>query len=470
MTAELAFLDLVEAASLISTRQASARQVVEAVLDRTEAIAPDLNCFISIDREAALSEADDRDRAIVRDGVVGPLHGIPVSIKDTFPTANMRTTAGSPILADWIPEQDAVAVADLRRAGAVIIGKTSAYQFAFGSAHPDFGDVKNPWDARRCCGGSSSGSAAAVAAGLGYGSLGSDAAGSVRSPGALCGVVAMKPTLDLISAEGAIPAAYTMDHAGLFGRCVADVHRQLLAFPAYRRIASEQMEPRGLKGLRVGIPKRHAGDTDFAIAHGVEQVVSEATERLVQAGALVREIELPRLDEAQMLMVLIFAGEINEFHLPWLLTRKNDYPADVAALLTGSQSLPAVAYVRAQRIRQLLIQRYAAAMADVDVVATPVMPITAWPIGEAEVSVGGMPVSALTTQTWHCVPFNLTGHPALSVPAGLADGLPVGLQLVGHMHADEALLGVAASFEEVSGRLLTFPPPTGTPTGKEPIS
>lgn len=447
MNDALAFLNLVEASSLISTRQASAREIVETVIDRAEAVAPSLNCFISLDREAALSQADERDHAMAQGGVVGPLHGIPISIKDTFPTANMRTTAGSPILADWIPDHDAVAVADLRRAGAVIIGKTSAYQFAFGSAHPDFGEVKNPWDTERCCGGSSSGSAAAVAAGLGYGSLGSDAAGSVRSPGALCGVVAMKPTLDVISTQGAIPAAYTMDHAGLFGRCAADVHQQLLAFPAYRKTASARLEPKDLKGLRVGIPKRHAMDTDIAIASGVEQVISEAADLFAKAGAQVREIELPRLDEAQMLMVLIFAGEINEFHLPWYLTRKKDYPADVIALLEGSQSLPAVAYVRAQRLRQHLVHRYAAEMADVDVIATPVMPITAWPIGEAEVSVGGTLVSALTTQTWHCVSFNLTGHPALSVPAGLADGLPVGLQLVGHMHADEALLGIAASFE-----------------------
>jgi aspartyl-tRNA(Asn)/glutamyl-tRNA(Gln) amidotransferase subunit A len=429
---------------------------VEACLARIELLEPRLNAFVTVTAGVALAQAREAEAAINEGRYRGPLHGIPVAVKDLFATKGIRTTAGSRILRDWIPDQDATVVRMLRDCGAVLIGKLGLHEFAYGisSVNPHFGDVHNPWDTTRIPGGSSGGSAVAVVAGEAFATLGSDTGGSIRIPAALCGCVGIKPTYGRVSLAGAVPLSWSLDHPGPLTRTARDAALVLQAIsghdPSDPASASRDVPDfsagleRGPRGLRVGVPKEHVWDgCDPTIAAAVRA----ALDALAGSGALVREIAWPRAAEYAKAASAILAVEARAYHVGTYPGREDEYGPLIAARLRSSRDIDAATYAQAMRL--LLESRGGQAdedLADVDVIAMPTVPARAWTIEEAKV-VGKPSEWTRITRI-----FDLTGQPAISVPCGRdPDGLPVGLQLAARTWDEATLLRAASAYELVRG-------------------
>jgi len=391
----------------------------------------------------------------------GPLHGIPVAVKDLFATKGIRTTAGSRILADWIPDEDATVVRRLREAGAVLLGKLGLHEFAYGisSVNPHFGDVHNPWDTTKIPGGSSGGSAVAVVAGEAYATLGSDTGGSIRIPASLCGCVGLKPTFGRASLFGAVPLAWSLDHPGPLGRTVRDVAVAIAAIAGHDPrdpISADRAVPdfladidAGPRKLRVGVPTDHVWDgCDPAIATAVRGAI----EALARAGAEVREIRWTRAAEYAKASSAVLGVEARAYHEGAFPGRSTEYGPLVRARLASQGEVDADTYARSMRL--LLEARAGAADHDlesVEVLAMPTVPSRAWTIEEAK--------EVTRPSEWTRITriFDLTGQPAISVPCGMdPDGLPIGLQFAARMWDEAAVLRAARAYELVRGR---FPLP-----------
>ncbi len=377
-----------------------------------------------------------------------PLAGVPYAIKDVIATRGVRTTAGSRILADWVPARDAPVVRALRAAGAVSIGKTNTHEFAFGTTNdnPHYGASRNPWDASRTTGGSSGGSAAAVAAGIVPFALGTDTAGSVRIPAALCGCVGFKPGWGVLSARGVVPLAPTLDTVGILADSVAWARR---AFHAARGVAERAAPRADLRHLRIGVPERHAyGRTDPLIVQAVE----DALALLEARGARLRRIAMPSFDDCVDIGIPLVRTEALRYHRAWFPERRADYGADVAASLAAAAQVTRREYREALRRRQTLARMAAGALADVDLVAGPTVPLVAFPnrvAWEPVLPGGELPRFALTRLTY---PWSLSRLPAITVPCGLSpDGLPIGLQLACASGREAILLSAAERYEELRG-------------------
>ena len=375
-------------------------------------------------------------------------------------TRGIRTTCGSRILKEWVPDADAAVATRLYAAGAILLGKLNMHEFAYGptGVNPHYGTPKNPWDRARMPGGSSSGSGVAVAAGLAAGALGTDTGGSVRIPASLCGIVGLKPTYGRVSRAGVIPLAWSLDHVGPMTRTVADAALLLQALagrdpadpstadvpvPDYRRALEG-----GIRGLRLGLP------TDLFFERldpEVRAAVLGAARSLEGLGASVEEVPLPRIPHAGPASFAIIAAEATAYHEPYLKTRAAEYGADVRARLTAGQFVLATQYLKAQRARQVIRAEVDAALGRVHALLLPTTPIPAPPLEAREVTVDGLTEDVRWWLIRCTRPINVTGHPALSVPCGFtAGGLPIGLQLVGR-HFDEAtLLRIGHAFEAVS--------------------
>ncbi|MBI4287864.1 MAG: Asp-tRNA(Asn)/Glu-tRNA(Gln) amidotransferase subunit GatA [Chloroflexi bacterium] len=454
---DLALLSIAELARQIKAGKASPVEVTQATLERIQRLDKKLNSYITVMGESALAEARRAEREIARGKHRGPLHGVPVSLKDLYNTKGVRTTAGSKILADFVPNEDCTVAARLRQAGAVIIGKTNMHEFALGvsNENPHFGPVRNPWDLERIPGGSSGGSAAALAACLCAGSLGSDTGGSIRIPASLCGIVGIKPTYGRVSRAGVLPLAWSMDHAGPMTRTVEDAALMLQAIagwdskdpasanvpvPDYRRGLKA-----GVRGLRVGIIKTGA-------AKGTDSEVAAAFRKAVKVleglGANVSEVSIGSLDNARLALRTIVSSEAGSVHEDWLRTRPADYGPDVRARLEVSRLILAADYLRAQRVRNLVRRDFANVLGRVDVLVIPTTPITAVKIGERSLTVGDRVVDLMTGTGGNTSPINLTGLPALSVPCGFSKaGLPIGLQIVGRAFAEGTVLRAGWAYE-----------------------
>src|SRR5438093_643590 len=436
-TESLLRLTLESAADLVRTRQISPTSLVESCLARIESLEPRLNAFITVTKDVARAQAREAEREIAAGHYRGPLHGIPVAVKDLFATKGIRTTAGSRILSTWIPDHDATVVRKLRDAGAVLLGKLGLHEFAYGisSVNPHYGDVRNPWDTTRIPGGSSGGSAVAVVAGEAYGALGSDTGGSIRIPAALCGCVGLKPTYGRVGLGGAVPLSWSLDHPGPLARGVralAIVTTAIAGKDPGDPASADRPVPdmlggieRGARGLRIGVPKEHVWDEcDPAIA----TVVRAAIDALAAAGAEVREIAWPRAAEYARAASQVLAIEARAYHIGTYPGREAEYGPLVAARLR-SVDVDAESYARALR---LLIEARAGApgeaLAGLDVLAMPTVPTRAWTIEQAK-EPGRRSQRARITRI-----FDLTGPPAISVPCGREpDGLPVALQFAGHL-------------------------------------
>ena len=427
----------------------SSLELVDACLGAAAKWEPRVNAFVTLTAESARSEALAADREIAAGRYRGPLHGIPLAVKDLFATRGVRTTAGSRILADWIPERDAVVVARLRDAGAVMLGKLGLHEFAYGisSVNPHFGDVHNPYDTTRIPGGSSGGSAVAVVTGEALATLGSDTGGSVRIPASLCGCVGLKPTYGAVSLDGAIPLSWSLDHAGPLAHTARDAAILMGAIAADAASLRDEIDA-GPKGLRVGVPRQWVWDECDA---GIARAVRAAIDALADAGALVREINWPRAAEYARAAAQVLAVEARAYHDGTYPGRAADYGPLVAARL-ATVDVSAEAYADAMRL--LVAARSGMADADldgVDVLAMPTVPWRPWTIAEAK-EIGRPSEWTRTTRI-----FDLTGQPAVSVPCGLdAGGVPIGLQLAGRSRDERSVLRAAHAYEEIRG---PFAPP-----------
>lgn len=396
--------------------------------------------------ERFLAEARASEERYRKGRPLGSLDGIPVGLKDLYYTRDMATTAGSKILAAFRPERDAEAVRRLRAEGAnLALGKLNLHEFAYGptGASSYFGPVPNPWDPGRIAGGSSSGSAFAVARGWVAVGLGTDTGGSVRIPAALSGVVGLKPSYGSVPMEGVIPLAWTLDHAGPLARSTADVAE------IFRVIAEKRSQIAAPRPFRVLRPRNWGRAYDPAI----DEKVGEAL-RILGAAQEVRveEGELPLLDEMMAAHYLILSAEAATFHWAWLRDCSDAYQEDVRTRLLERAAVPAVAYLEALRVRRRAMARYRDVFRDIDLIALPSVPITAPRLDAATVMrPDGAVEDVRDTLTAFTAPFNLLGLPALSQPCGLVGGLPVGIQWVAPAGRDAWLLEMAAVYERVSG-------------------
>jgi aspartyl-tRNA(Asn)/glutamyl-tRNA(Gln) amidotransferase subunit A len=454
---QLAFLTIEEAAQLLRRRKISATELAEAALDRIERLNPKLNAFITVTADRARREAKAADKEIIRGRLRGPLHGIPITLKDIFETKGVRTTVGSKIFADNVTRVDSVVAARLSEAGAVLLGKTNLHEWAYGvtTSNPFFGPAHNPWAFEKIPGGSSGGSAAAVAAGIGFGSMGTDTGGSIRIPSALCGIVGLKPTFGRVSLEGVVPLCESMDHAGPIARSVADACILLEATaekypsgpgrPDYRKL--KKAKPRG---FRIGWPKDFYFDrVEDEIVAAVEGAMKVMTAR----GGKIQKVALPHVAAIIGPCTTVALAEAAQFHLKQghFPARADEYSEEVRERIELGTKVTAVDYLRAREARRAATEDFEKAFERVDVIATPTTPISAVDIGAREVTLGGEsePVRGALLRLTR--PSNFTGHPAISLPCGFTrTGLPIGLQFIGRMNGEAGLLSIAQVFESAT--------------------
>ena len=452
MSGELWKKSLAELAPSIRAGKVSAVALTEACLTRIEEVDQKLDSFIHVSKHA-IENARAADREIKAGKYRGPLHGIPVGIKDNYVTADMPTTVGSTAPGLSYPLRDAAAVARLRAAGAVPIGKTRTHEFAWGNVTPP---VCNPWDLSRVPSGSSGGSGAAVAAGLCVAALGSDTGGSIRMPAAACGTVGLKATFGRVSRDGVVPHSWSLDHAGPLTRTVADtaLMMQVLAgYDAADPACQAQRVPdytralaKPVKGLRIGVCRNHFFEN---LQEDVEGAVEQSIADLASAGAQIVELKIPLLEYGLGAIFAIELSSSTAYHDASLLAgRVPDFQPDVRTLVEIGRLVTGPDYLKAEQYRSALMEEYRKVFEQVDVVIGPTTPITAWKRGEWTVQVAGKPESVLAASWRFTYPYNLTGLPAISVPCGFdRDGLPIGLQIAGRPFDEATVLSVAHGYE-----------------------
>ena len=446
-----------EVADRVRRREASAVEVTRAALARIERLDGDLRAFITVTGDEALKAAEAVDRAVAS-GRDLPLAGVPLAIKDGFHVKGVRTTAGSKVMADFVAVDDATAVARLKAAGCVVIGKTSMHEFAFGFTNQNrhYGDCKNPWDRSRVPGGSSGGNGVAIATSMALAAIGGDTGGSIRLPAALCGIVGLKVTYGRVSRYGGVPLSWTMDTVGPMARTVADAAALLQAIAGHdpkdpnssRKPVPDYSGAIGkgdLKGVRIGIPHNHFFD---ALEPDVAAATHEAVEVLKTLGATLIDVPFPAVDVARGAHRAIIFSEATAAHETLIRTRAADFDPEILALLLAGFFFSGPQYLAAQQARRRVVAEYRKLWASFDVLVTPTSPIAATPIGATSVKLNGEDRPLVRAYLDHTLPFNLTGQPALSVPCGFtAASLPVGLQLVGRPFDEALLLQVGAAYE-----------------------
>jgi len=451
---------IVEAARRLRAREVSAAELLEECLERIAALNPALCAFITVTEESARASARQADRELARGLDRGPLHGIPVAVKDVFLTRGVRTTAGSPLFADYIPDHDAAAVERMVQAGAVLVGKTNMHELAYGitSANPHFGVVRNPHDPARIPGGSSGGSAAAVASGMALAALGSDTGGSIRIPAAFCGVVGLKPTYGRVSRFGMLPLSFSMDHAGPITSSVRDAGLVLNAIagfdsrdPASSSFPVEDYLPAGegsLDGVRIGLPENFYFER---VTPEARQAVERGAELAGQHGAHVQPVRVPDVDAVNTIGRVLLLAEAAAALTPYLPERAS-FGDDVRALLDQGRLIPATGYVNAQRLRRIQQEEFRLLWRRVDVLLTPTVPLGAPKIGETAVEIEGRVEDVRLAATRLVRGMDVLGLPALTLPCGLdSNGMPLGLQIIAPEFREAALLRVAAAVERVLG-------------------
>jgi aspartyl-tRNA(Asn)/glutamyl-tRNA(Gln) amidotransferase subunit A len=461
---DLAYASIVEIARLFRAGTLSPLELTEILLRRIERLTPKLNAYITVTAELARAQAKkaEGELCIARRGKSrvdrGLLHGIPISLKDNICTAGVRTTAGSRILGGFFPESDAPVVTRLKQAGAVLLGKTNLHEFAYGvtTNNPHYGAARNPWDISRIPGGSSGGSAAAVAAGLCYGSIGTDTGGSIRIPAALCGVVGLKPTIHRVDGGGVIPLSPSLDCVGPLARSAEDaaiLFQAVIAKGALKpaRASGRKSVAQTLKKLnkiRFGLPREFFFDVTSA---EVEKAFESAVRCVRKLGAKTEDVSVPLLNDTERAGNRIGWAEATHYHQQsgWFPSRANEYSEDVRARLEAGTKVRATEYLEALDQQKNFVEQLRAAMesAKIDALIVPTTPIAAPLIGEetTRVAVVDHPTRALLLRLNR--PANLAGVPAISVPCGFTPaGLPMGVQFIGAANSEELLLEIARVF------------------------
>ena len=440
---ELFFASIAEIGRRYRARELSPVELVAAQLDRIDRLDPELNTFITVLGESSRAEAADAERRLDAGGDLPPLLGIPIALKDNIATAGVRTTAGSTILRDWVPAADAVCVTRLREAGAIVIGKSNMFEFAYGEAGDLYGHVKNPWDRGRTTAGSSTGSVAGVAAGLCFGAVATDTGGSIRVPAAFCGVVGLKPTFGRVPYEGIVETtSRTMCHAGPLGRSVEDA---ALLFDAIAAADTARSLAGGdVRGLRLAVAERQSSES---LDEDVEAALDEAARVFEVLGVDLVRVAIPDLLLARATLWTIASAEAAEIHHGWLSTRPGDYHPVVRERLERGAAVTGAAYVRAQRVRSRIMQELDEALDGTDALLLPVAPITAYPVGARRTLVRGRVEEVSQAVTRYTPLGSVTGRPAVSIPCGLVDRLPVGLQLLGPPGGEATILRLGHAYQ-----------------------
>jgi aspartyl-tRNA(Asn)/glutamyl-tRNA(Gln) amidotransferase subunit A len=452
---EVTDLTLTEASGQIASRKISPVELVQACLSRIECQDTTLNCFLTLAGEAALEAAQRAEQEIWQGSNHGRLHGIPLALKDLYKTHDMPTTAGSLFFKDDIHGKDGFAVEKLRSGGALILGKLNLHEIALGvtNVNPHFGPCRNPWDTLRISGGSSGGSAVALAARLIYGSLGTDTGGSIRIPASLCGIVGLKPTYGRVSLRGVIPLSWNLDHAGPMGRCVADVALLLQVIAGYDGLdpycADTPVDDylghliEGVSGWRVAL----ASDAYFSEVSDPEvmEAVQAAAGVFENLGAQVEHVEFSQARQAARANGLMTPADAAAFHQERLASHPGRFGADVRQRLETGAAYTSSEYILARRAQSLLRYEYTRFFQGYDILLTPTTPVAA-PLIE-----GPDAIEQARLLTRFTAPFNLTGLPALSLPCGFTrSGLPIGLQIVSRPWAERMVLQAAFSYEQAT--------------------
>jgi aspartyl-tRNA(Asn)/glutamyl-tRNA(Gln) amidotransferase subunit A len=447
---------IAEAARLIAAKQLSPVELTQACLDRVGKLDDRLHAFVHLTEERALAEARAAEAAIMAGGPKGPLHGIPIGLKDIVDTKGLPTTCGSKLLQDNIPDADAACAETLAAAGTVLIGKTTTHEFADGGPSFDLPKppARNPWDPEHFTAGSSSGTGAAVAAGLVLGGIGTDTGGSIRGPAALCGIAGIKPTYGLVSRAGVAPAAFSLDHIGPMAWTAEDCALMLQALAGHdpRDPASaDRPVPdytaglgAGVKGLKIGVI-HHFHETDCKVSPGTQRGIDNAIATFRDLGAEIREVQVSPLQDWQACGSLISITERAAAYEEWARTRLGDFGERVQRRLMLGAFVSGVDYVQAVRRRRELRAELQAAMAGLDVV------LTAAAAGEAP-KIDSVAIWDLFERPSFTIPFNVSGYPAISVCSGFGEGgLPVAIQLVAKPFQEPVLFRIADAFEKATG-------------------
>jgi aspartyl-tRNA(Asn)/glutamyl-tRNA(Gln) amidotransferase subunit A len=436
-------MTIAQAGEALRTRRVSSVELTRQCLEQIDKLNPVLNAFITVTADSALARAEELDRELAQGIDRGPLHGIPIAHKDLMWTKGVRTTSGSKLFADFVPDCDAPVVAKLADAGAVMIGKAGLHELAYGitSDNPHFGTIRNPRNSEHSPGGSSGGSGAAVATGMAFMATGTDTGGSIRVPASFCGVVGLKPTYGLIDRSRVQPLGLSLDHVGPLARTVDDVRLALdvMAGDAYRKPA-----PQSLGEVRMGLPENFYFDT---VSPEVKDAVQNAARRAEKLGVRVIPVRVPDIEALNTAGLLILLSEAAAVHQA-NLHRRGDFGADVLALLDQGSLIPAADYVNAQRQRKVFLGQFQALFQTIDCLFTPSTPITAPRIGQTEITVAGTQYDTRMLTTRFARGMNVLGFPALSIPCDASpEGLPIGLQIIARPFEENLLLALGERLE-----------------------
>lgn len=450
-------MDLPALSQLLQQKKISPKELVEQSLNNIKMNNPVYNAFITVLEKEAFAHAEIAGKEINKGSIKSPLHGIPVAIKDVIYTKGIRTTMGSKIFEHFVPSYHATVVQKLIDAGAIIIGKTHTHEFAFGPTGDRslVGPCRNPYNPDKMTGGSSSGSAAAIAANMISIAIGTDTGGSVRIPASACGVVGMKPTFGLISAYGIHPTAYSLDHPGPMTNTVKDNAIMLNIVSGYDKKDSHSLSKskedytrllgENIKGKIIGLPSYFFQQID----RSVEEVMGHVIDVYTNLGAVMKEVELAKIDEISDHQVTTIQAEAYAIHNKNMELNRSDYDHELAKRLQASKGVQAYQYVIAQRMKKQLIHAFNEIFEDVDVLLTPTLPILPPSIDQREIRIGehSEPVrSALLRLT---APINYTGNPGISLPSGITkEGLPIGFQLIGKHEKEALLYQIAYAYEQ----------------------
>ena len=449
-----AFTTITELAPRLRRREISPVEITRACLDRIEKLNPALNAFITVTAESALAEARAAEAEILRGEWRGPLHGVPVALKDLIDTAGVRTTCASALHRERVPSEDAEAVRRLRQAGAVIIGKNNLHEFAYGGSSlvSYFGDVHNPWDRARIAGGSSGGSAVAVAAGLAYAAIGTDTAGSIREPASLCGCIGLKPNFGRVSSRGVTPLSSSLDHVGPLAASVADAAVVLQAIAGYDAadVTSEECPVadymgamrEDVKKFRVGVARQYFfDDLDPEVASAMEHAL-HGLQTLV---AEMKEVQLDVPTDRTLQMAESYAC-----HAESVSRTPELYQAETVRRIRNGEAVTAAEYIRGRRELELARRSICAVFGNVDVLVSPTTPMPAPSIADLRANPDNLRPAELKLLP-NTRPFNVWGIPAISVPCGFTQsGLPIGLQIAGPHWREDLVLRVAHAYEQAT--------------------
>ena len=466
---QLPFLSATELAELIGSREVSPVEATEAYLDRIDAVDGKLNSYITVCRDEAIGEARRAQEEIASGKYLGPMHGIPVAVKDQFYTRGIRTTGGSSILEDFVPDEDATVIANLKRAGAVLLGKLNMSEYALGDAfHHPFGRPRNPWDLSRNPGTSSSGSGAATAAFLCATSLGEDTGGSIRGPAAFCGLVGLRPTWGRVSRFGVLGASWSMDTVGPISRTVTDCAMTLEAISGYdpkdpytwKTPVPEYLSKLDgdIRGLKVGVVQERV-HTD-AVEPEVRQNVERAISLLGELGAEVKEVSMPLSPHSALISTAIIMADVAALHRQGIADHLDRYDQNVRVRLLAGSILPSRAHHKATRLREVMRRQVLEALERVDVLVLPTSSIPASPIPtRAGIASKQESLDGYYGRRSFPSPFNLASVPALSVNCGFtSQDLPIGLQVAGRPFDEETLFRVAHAYQQATDWHTRRPP------------